>query len=229
VASDQNLLARELFEGIADAYEGPARLLSLGQYGRWRRAAVDALDIGPGAQVLDVATGTGLVARDLVRRTGARVVGLDLTFAMLRHARRRGLPVVTATAERLPFGDASFDALTFTYLLRYVDDPAATVVELARVLRRGGRMASVEFGMPTSRPVHALWKLQAFYVLPLACARLSPGWRAVGSFLGPSVESFARAWPAERLEEAWRAAGMEGVRTRRMTWGAGVVTVGTKR
>ena len=100
--------------------------------------------------MLDVATGTGLVARELVRRFGCSVVGIDQSPEMLAVARERtrGLPIelVEGRAEALPFADGEFAALTFTYLLRYVDDPAATVRELARVVRPGGTIAMLEFG-----------------------------------------------------------------------------------
>jgi demethylmenaquinone methyltransferase/2-methoxy-6-polyprenyl-1,4-benzoquinol methylase len=220
--------ARELFEGISDAYERPAQLLSLGQYGRWRRVAVARLELPPAALVLDVATGTGLVARDLVRRRGARVVGLDSTMAMLRHARAPGVSLVAGRGEQLPFPDASFDGVAFTYLLRYVDEPGATLRELARVLRPGGIMASVEFGLPHRGPLRAGWNLYVRHLLPLASSLLSPGWRDVGRFLGPSISSFCERFPQAELEELWRRAGMEDVRTRRLTFGAGVVSWATK-
>jgi demethylmenaquinone methyltransferase/2-methoxy-6-polyprenyl-1,4-benzoquinol methylase len=221
--------ARRLFDGIAAAYDLPAEAFSFGQYGRWRRFAVERLHLKPGAEVLDVATGTGLVARDLVRRYEARVTGLDQSREMLRAASARGLPVVGASAERLPFPDRRFDAVTFTYLLRYVDDPVATVAELARVLRPGGAMASVEFGVPAGRWTRPLWRLYALRVLPLVARPISPGWRAAGDFLGPSITGFAERWPTHALEAAWRAAGMRDLHTRLLSFGAGVVSWGHKR
>jgi demethylmenaquinone methyltransferase/2-methoxy-6-polyprenyl-1,4-benzoquinol methylase len=222
-----NLRARRLFEGIADSYDRPAELLSLGQYGRWRRFALRCLDCPRGARVLDVATGTGLVAADL-QRGGARVVGLDLTPEMLQRAVARGIAVVCGRAEELPFASGSFDRVAFTYLLRYVDDPEATLAELARVLRRDGVMASVEFGMPTLGVLRAGWQLYALKVLPRVSAALSPGWKEVGRFLGPSIASFDERFPPPVLEGLWRRAGLTGVRTRRLSSGAGVVTWGTK-
>jgi demethylmenaquinone methyltransferase / 2-methoxy-6-polyprenyl-1,4-benzoquinol methylase len=141
--------AERIFTGIAGSYDRVATVLSLGQDPRWRRALVDAIDARPTDRVLDVATGTGMVAQALRDRFGCTVVGLDQSPDMLRIARTRdGVfeTIVEGRAESLPFTDAAFDHLTFTYLLRYVDDPAATMRELARVVKPGGRVAMVEFG-----------------------------------------------------------------------------------
>ena len=130
------------------AYDRYAALLSFGQDPRWRRFLVSRIDAGPGDRVLDVATGTGAVALELVRQKGCTVVGVDQSEGMLETARRRvngSVELVQASAESLPFADGEFDALTFTYLFRYVDDPAATLRELARVVRPGGTIAGLEF------------------------------------------------------------------------------------
>ena len=108
---------------------------------------------------MDVATGTGAVALELVRRHGCSVVGIDRSPEMLAVARSRvaarglgaRIELHEGRAESLPFADASFDALTVTYLLRYVDDPAATIHELVRVVRPGGTVALLEFGVPQAR------------------------------------------------------------------------------
>src|SRR5437660_11872313 len=123
--------ARTLFAPLGPTYDRYSALLSFGQDPRWRRFLVSRIDAGPGDTVLDVATGTGLVARELVRQKGCAVVGLDQSPEMLAAARERtrGLDVtlVEGRAEQLPFRDAEFDALTFTCWLRYVDDPEATL------------------------------------------------------------------------------------------------------
>jgi demethylmenaquinone methyltransferase / 2-methoxy-6-polyprenyl-1,4-benzoquinol methylase len=228
VISERNARARSLFDGVADSYERPAELLSLGQYHRWRRCAVRNLAVTEGAIVLDVATGTGLVARALVRDRGVRVVGLDLTPAMLRRAPGPAIALVGGRAEQLPFPDSCFDGVVFTYLLRYVDDPAATVAELARVLRPGGSMASVEFGLPRSGILRACWKIYALWIFPRIAALFGRGWRAVAQFLGPSIVEFNQRWSLAAVEDLWRRAGMERVTTRTLTLGAGVVTFGVK-
>jgi demethylmenaquinone methyltransferase/2-methoxy-6-polyprenyl-1,4-benzoquinol methylase len=180
--------------------------------------------------VLDVATGTGLVAGALHERYACRVVGLDQSADMLATARDRNgsfIGIVRARAEALPFPDASFDHVTFTYLLRYVDDPAATLRELARVLRPGGRLATLEFGVPRG-PAYPLWWLYTRAVLPLAGWVVSARWRDVGAFLGPSIESFYRRHPQERIDRYWRDAGLTDLRVRRMSLGGGTVMSATR-
>lgn len=179
--------------------------------------------------MLDVATGTGLVAAELLRR-GFRVTGLDQTAEMLDVARQRLGPsaeLVHASAESMPFPDASFDHLTVTYLLRYVDDPGATLAELARVVRPGGIVASLEFGVPhgSARPP---WELYVGVGLPLAGRLLRNGWDEVGRFLGGSIKEFWARYPLERQLELWRAAGLLRVEVRRLSLGGGVVIWGTK-
>jgi demethylmenaquinone methyltransferase / 2-methoxy-6-polyprenyl-1,4-benzoquinol methylase len=222
--------ARALFAPLGPTYDRYAALLSFGQDGRWRRFLVSRLAVGPGDTVLDVATGTGAVARELIRRHGCTVVGLDQSPEMLAEARRRlgdRVRLVEATADRLPFDDAAFDGLTFTYLLRYVDDPAATLAELARVVRPGGVLAGLEFGLPAGvwRPP---WELYVRAGLPLAGRLISPGWSRVGDFLGPSIRDFYERWPLGRQLRAWHAAGVADVRTRRLSLGGGIVTWGTR-
>ncbi|HEV2011455.1 MAG TPA: class I SAM-dependent methyltransferase [Candidatus Limnocylindria bacterium] len=219
-----------MFTGIGRTYDRVATVLSFGQDPRWRRALVASVDAKPGQLVLDVATGTGLVARALRERYACRVVGLDQSSDMLAAARDRdGLfaGFVRARAERLPFPDASFDHVTFTYLLRYVDDPAATLRELARVLRPGGRLATLEFGVPRG-PAYPLWWLYTRVGLPLAGRVVSARWREVGAFLGPSIEAFYRRHPQERIDRYWRDAGLTDIRVRRMSLGGGTVMSATR-
>jgi demethylmenaquinone methyltransferase/2-methoxy-6-polyprenyl-1,4-benzoquinol methylase len=222
--------AQTLFAPLGPTYERYASLLSFGQDPRWRRFLVSRIDAGAGDTVLDVATGTGAVARELVRRHGCAVVGVDQSAGMLAEAARRlngRVRLVEASADALPFADGAFDALTFTYLLRYVDDPAATLRELARVVRPGGTVAGLEFGVPRGiwRP---LWELWVRVGLPAAGAAIRGGWREVGSFLGPSIRGHYDEWPLPRLLDAWRAAGIDDVRARRLSVGGGIVTWGRK-
>ncbi len=222
--------ARSLFAPLGPTYERSAALLSFGQDARWRRFLVSRIDAGPGDRVLDVATGTGLVARELVRAKGCRVVGVDQSAGMLGEARRRvngSVELVEASADSLPFADGEFDALTFTYLLRYVDDPAATLRELARVVRPGGSIAGLEFGVPR-RAARLPWELYVRVALPAAGAAIGNGWREAGSFLGGSIRDFDARWPLPRLLDAWRAAGIGGARARRLSLGGGIVTWGQK-
>src|SRR5207253_10660070 len=201
--------ARRIFSGIGATYERAGALLSFGQDARWRARLVDSVRAAPGDVVLDVATGTGLVARAVSERYGCEVVGLDPSGDMLSAAVARNghIPLVRARAERLPFPDESFDHLTFTYLLRYVDDPAATMRELARVVRPGGRIAMLEFGVPSGPPLWA-WRLWTRVGLPVLGRLVSKRWSDVGAFLGPSIERFYAAHPQDEVERSWRDAGM---------------------
>ncbi len=224
--------ARELFEPLGPTYDRYARLLSFGQDPRWRAFLVSRVRAGPSATVLDVATGTAAVAIDLVRTHGCSVVAIDQSPGMLAEAARRSaaagtslhIRLVEGRAESLPFEDASFDALTFTYLLRYVDDPAAALRELARVVRPGGTIASLEFGVPPGVLWRALWELWVRVGLPAAGRLISPGWSEVGRFLGPSIRDFYSRYSLQLLAELWEKAGLEGVQTRRLSLGGGVVT-----
>jgi len=222
--------ALELFAPLGPTYERYARLLSLGQDPRWRRFLVSRIEAGPEDEVLDVATGTGAVARELLRQKGCAVVGVDQSPEMLAVAREH-LPatvkLVEASAEHLPFKDASFRALTVTYLLRYVDDPGATLAELGRVVSPGGTVASLEFAIPAGlwRP---LWRVYVGVALPTAGRIVSPGWLEVGRFLGGSIRDFWRRYPLEHQLELWRAAGMEDVQYRRLSLGGGIVIWGRR-
>jgi demethylmenaquinone methyltransferase/2-methoxy-6-polyprenyl-1,4-benzoquinol methylase len=221
--------AKELFAPLAPTYDRYATLLSYGQDPRWRRFLVSRIDAGPGDRVLDVATGTGAVARELRRQKGCAVVGVDQSNEMLDEARRRGsTQLVEASAEDLPFEDGEFDALTFTYVLRYVDDPPAVLAELARVIRPGATIAGLEFGLPEG-PWRGLWELHVRAALPAVGAVVGNGWREVGSFLGPSIRAYHDAWTLERQLDAWRAAGIEDAQARRMSLGGGIVTWGRKK
>jgi demethylmenaquinone methyltransferase/2-methoxy-6-polyprenyl-1,4-benzoquinol methylase len=229
----RNEHAKRLFAPIAGSYDRYASLLSFGQDPRWRRFLVAR--VTPGSRVLDVATGTAAVAIQLARAGAREVVGVDQSREMLEAGRARveaaGLAgrvsLVEGRAESLPFGDGDFDALTVTYLLRYVDDPAATLRELARVVRPGGTVASLEFGLPRGlwRP---LWELYVRIGLPAAGAIVSPGWRDVGHFLGPSIRGFYERLPLDEQLALWRAAGIADVRARRLSVGGGVVVWGTR-
>jgi demethylmenaquinone methyltransferase/2-methoxy-6-polyprenyl-1,4-benzoquinol methylase len=232
VASPRKKHALEMFSKLPRSYDEVAAAFSFFQDPRWRRAAVEAVRASPDDRVLDVACGTGLVSAALVERWGCRVVGLDQSAAMLGRARAGADPrlaerigFVEGEAESLPFADGEFDHLTFTYLLRYVEDPAATLRELGRVVKPGGRVSSLEFCVPSGawfRP----WRLYTRVGLPALGRLVSRGWYEAGRFLGPSIEGFYRDYPLSRQVELWEAAGIEQIAVRRMSLGGGVVIWG---
>jgi demethylmenaquinone methyltransferase / 2-methoxy-6-polyprenyl-1,4-benzoquinol methylase len=231
VASARREQAKALFAPLGPTYDRYARLLSFGQDPRWRRFLVSRVEAAPDDTVLDVATGTGAVALELIRRSGCSVVGLDQSPEMLAVARRRlpaSVRLVEGDAGHLPFEDGSFDGVTFTYLLRYVDEPEATLRELARVVRPGGALAGLEFGVPPNGLVRTVWRGYVRLGLPLAGRLISPGWTSVGEFLGPSIVSFWRRLPLPRLLELWSEAGIADVRFRRMSLGGGIVIWGRR-
>ncbi len=227
--------ARRLFAGIASEYDRMGAVLSLGQDPRWRRFLVSKVNAIPGSWVLDVASGTGLVARELARRN-VRVVGLDQSPSMIRRGvarvREAGLEdrvrFALGQAQALPFGDETFDALTFTYLLRYVDDPAATIRELVRVIRPGGVMASLEFHAPSDPWMHAGWYAYTRAVLPVLGGVTSSAWYRTGRFLGPNISGFVARYPLPVQVRMWQEAGIRRIRTKQLTAGAAVVTWGIK-
>jgi demethylmenaquinone methyltransferase/2-methoxy-6-polyprenyl-1,4-benzoquinol methylase len=174
------------------------------------------------------------VAIELARADPARsVVGADQSPEMLVAGRERveheslagRIELRDARAEALPFADAEFDALTFTYLLRYVDDPAGQLRELARVVRPGGVVAMQEFGLPRGvwRP---LWELYVRALLPTAGLAVGGReWWDVGRFLGPSIRDFHERVP---LLQLWRDAGLRDVQERRLSVGGGIVVWGVR-
>jgi demethylmenaquinone methyltransferase/2-methoxy-6-polyprenyl-1,4-benzoquinol methylase len=234
--TERNRAALELFATLAGGYDRYARLFSFGQDPRWRSFLVSRLEVGADDTVLDVATGTAAVALELVRRRGCRVVGVDQSPQMLAQARRRvaaagaveRVELHEARAEELPFADASFDGLTFTYLLRYVDDVGATLRELARVVKPGRMVAMLEFFVPPALPARVAWEAYVRAGLPFLGRIVSPGWGDVGRFLGPSVREFWRRRPLEQLLDEWSRAGLEDVRSRRLSLGGGIVVWGRR-
>ena len=232
LTTDPNAFAQSLFSGLPRHYDALEELLSLGQNGRWRREMISHVTDGAPRAILDVATGTAGVALSLVRRTGADITGIDITEAMLRQGKARvtraevagRVNLIVGQAERLPFADNTFDALTFTYLLRYVADPAATLRELARVVKPGGAIASLEFCVPPSGFWRSWWWLYTRGVLPVA-GYLAGGkeWSRVGRFLGPNISNHYNRFPVAWTVEAWKDAGLVDVGVRGMSLGGGLV------
>jgi demethylmenaquinone methyltransferase / 2-methoxy-6-polyprenyl-1,4-benzoquinol methylase len=250
--ADPNRFARDLFTPLPARYDRLEEILSFGQNGRWRSAMIDRVLRADGV-ILDVASGTAGVALQLAARgtaggspesavrggpRGVRVVGVDLTEEMLRQGQRRvaaagrdgQVGLVVGRAEQLPFPDGYFDALTFTYLLRYVRDPQATLAELARVVRPGGTMASLEFCVPEGALWHPAWWAYTRLALPAGGFLLGGrDWFRVGRFLGPNISAHYRRYPVSWTVEAWQKAGLTDVGARVMSLGGGLVMWGTRQ
>lgn len=229
--------AQVLFSPLPRRYEQLAAWLSFGQNGRWRSEVVARVAAGGAEQVLDVATGPGGVAIELARRSSARIIALDVTSTMLgaatRAARDAGvddrITFVQGSGESLPFPDETFDALMFTYLLRYVPEPAAVLRELVRVVKPGGTVANLEFFVPPGPYARAAWWLYTRTVLPFAGFVLGGReWWDVGRFLGPSITTHYRRYSLDWHVRAWREAGVDDVETRVMSLGGGLVMWGRK-
>ncbi len=225
-------IPRRLFSPVASDYVSRAQLLSFFQYRRWHRVLLASLELPPGARVLDVASGTGALAFDLLRRPGLEVVAADITRPMLLQAQLRSsqdgarLHLVECTAEAAPFADSTFDAVVFAYLLRYVADLPQTLAGLARLLRPGGVLASLDFAIPQGL-AYPLWRMYTDHLLPRAGSVFSPAWRRIGSFLGPSIRDFYDRWPEDRLLQAWRDSGFPDVQARRLSLGGALIMWGT--
>jgi demethylmenaquinone methyltransferase/2-methoxy-6-polyprenyl-1,4-benzoquinol methylase len=235
VGNERKQRALELFAPLGPTYDRYAALLSFGQDPLWRSFLVSRVGAKPGDTVLDVATGTGAVAIELARRYGCSVVGIDQSAEMLDAGRARvaraGLDHLVrlelGTAEQLPL-ETRFDALTFTYLLRYVDDPARTLAGLVQAVRPGGAICGLDFYIPRGDATRPLWNFYVDHGLPMLGRAIAPGWRAVGEFLGPSIRGFYDRFPLPRLVELWREAGAIDVRHRLLSLGGGVVIWGRR-
>ncbi len=229
---------RPLFSPLPRRYDALAEVLSFFHNARWRSFLVSRIPAVGDGVVADIAAGTAAVSLALARRLpAARVVGVDLTPLMLATGKRRvslagladRIALVNGDASVLPLASASVDALTFTYLLRYVPDPAATLAELARVVKPGGVMASMEFGVPSGPVSGPLWRLYTRAVLPVFgfVTGGRPWWR-VGRFLGPSISGHYRRYPVAWTVAAWERAGFTNVGVRAMSLGGGLIMWGQR-
>jgi len=204
----------DMFDDVAPAYDKANFFISFGQDRRWRRHSVRALQLTPGQKVLDVAAGTG-VSTQAIAKTGAWAVAADFSLGMLKAGERRGLPRVAADAMHLPFADASFDAVTISFGLRNVQDPALALAEFARVTRPGGQLLVCE----VSRPRFALFRwghrVHLRHVLPFLAKRFSSNPEAY-TYLGESTE----AWMDQKtLARAIADNGWSAVAWRSLTFG----------
>jgi demethylmenaquinone methyltransferase/2-methoxy-6-polyprenyl-1,4-benzoquinol methylase len=229
-------LAQDLFDGVAPSYDTWAQVLTFFQYLRWRRFLVSQMALRPGNLVLDVCTGTAGVAMEIADHHNGQIVGLDVSHSMLQAGLRAiekknldgRIQLTQGRAEHLPFPDETFNTVVFTYLLRYVQDPDATIRELSRVLKPGGELLSLEFGIPEAIWVRALWEIYNRVVMPVMTIPVSRGWHRMGCFLGPSISNFCQRYPVDRIAAIWRENGIPLVETKPLLRGAAIVMWGTK-
>ena len=234
--NSKNRRARQLFDGIARNYEWPAQMFSLLQYGRWRNQLVSRLELKARDAVLDICTGPAGVALSLASRADCHIIGLDISDQMLaqaqqnirRNRKESSISLVQGRAENLPFSDNTFDAVIFTFLLRYVEDIDTTLKEIVRVLRPGGQVASLEFYAPEGLVIRSLWLLHTRLAVPVGAALLSSGWSKVGSFLGPSISNFYRRHPLHEIRSSLSKAGISEVQLRQLSLGGAVIMWGRK-
>jgi len=229
--------AQDLFDGVASSYDTWAQVLTFFQYLRWRRFLVSQMAFRQGNLVLDVCTGTAGVAIEISDHHDGQIVGIDVSHSMLeaglRAVEKRSLDgrvqLTQGRAEHLPFPDETFDTVVFTYLLRYVQDPDATIRELSRVLKPGGELLSLEFGIPEALWIKALWLIYNKVVMPVMTIPVSRGWHRVGCFLGPNISDFCKRCPVDRIAAIWRESGFPVVEIKHLLGGAAIVMWGTKQ
>jgi demethylmenaquinone methyltransferase / 2-methoxy-6-polyprenyl-1,4-benzoquinol methylase len=205
-----------MFDGVAARYDRTNTVLSFGRDRAWRRATGAALALRPGDRVLDVGAGTGVSTAELAG-DGRLAVGADLSLGMLAAGRRTRphVPLLAADALALPFGDSSFDAVTISFALRNVVDPAAALAELWRVTRPGGRLVVCEFSHPRNRMFRTLYLSYLMRSLPAVARRVASNPDAY-VYLAESI----RAWPDQAGLADWITdAGWTGVAWRDLTGG----------
>jgi demethylmenaquinone methyltransferase/2-methoxy-6-polyprenyl-1,4-benzoquinol methylase len=205
-----------MFDGVAVRYDLTNDVLSLGQDRRWRRAVEKAIQAQAGERVLDLAAGTG-TSSEPFHAAGAFVVPCDFSLGMLRvgKQRRSDLPFVGGDALRLPFADASFDAVTISFGLRNLNDIDAGLREMLRVTRPGGRLVVCEFSRPTWAPFRTVYVEYLMRALPALARRVSSSPDAY-VYLAESI----RAWPDQNaLGEKITRAGWSDVRWRDLSGG----------
>jgi demethylmenaquinone methyltransferase/2-methoxy-6-polyprenyl-1,4-benzoquinol methylase len=209
-----------MFDQTAASYDRLDAIMSLGSGPRHRGRALRRAGLGPGMRVLDVATGTGAVARVAVRLVGPTgfVVGIDPSPGMLAEHARRPCPahLVRGVAESLPFADGIFDFVTMGYALRHVPDLVTTFREYRRVLRPGGRMLVLDFYRARHAAVRGLGRLYLGVMVP-RMARVACASRALQRLMEYCWDTVASSVPPAAIAETLTAAGLEDVRVK--SWG----------
>jgi len=209
-----------MFDGVARHYDRTNDILSAGNAPLWRYATVKAVDPQPGERILDIAAGTGTSSIALTK-TGATVVAVDFSAGMIAEGERRHpeLEFIEADAEKLPFKDNEFDAVTISFGLRNINDPRAALAEMYRVLKPGGRLVVTEFSKPPRAILRAGYQAYMKFVMPTVVKVASSNSEAY-TYLNESI----KAWPDQGELSRWiRGAGFTRVAYRNLT--AGVVAM----
>jgi len=205
-----------MFDGVARGYDRTNAVLSVGNAALWRIATVRAVDPQPGERILDIAAGTGTSSIALAK-TGATVVALDFSQGMVEEGRRRHphLHFVHGDAEKLPFADGEFDAVTISFGLRNVQQPEVALAEMHRVLKPGGRVVICEFSRPPLGFLRAGYHAYLRHVMPVIAGAASSNPTAY-TYLFESI----RHWPEQTILSQWlRTAGFGRVGYRNLSWG----------
>jgi demethylmenaquinone methyltransferase/2-methoxy-6-polyprenyl-1,4-benzoquinol methylase len=228
-APDKARRVQRMFNAIARSYDLNNRLHSLGRDQAWRRAAVRTAAVSAGERVLDLACGTGDLARAFTRSPADAVLGADFAPAMLAEARRKKTPrraplhYLAADGLRLPLPDAAVNVASIAFGIRNVADPDAAAREMRRVLRPGGRALILEFGMPKRWPLRPLYELYFHHIMPRTATWIARDGSGAYRYLPRSVNTFL---DEPGLADLLRGAGFEAVSTRRLTFGIAVLVVG---
>lgn len=219
--SGRKPFVRDLFDAGAPWYEPINKLLSFGSGDRYRREALQRHGLQPGMRLLDLATGTGVVARAASRVCGGSEghVGVDASIGMLREARQSlALPLVKGSGDLLPFRDESFDMVTIGFALRHFADLTNTFAEIQRVLAPGGRLLALEITPPTSGPVSAVLGFYMGRVVPFAVRLWTRDDDAV-QMMKYYWDTTRTCVPPATIIEAMSTAGLKNAR-RHVEWGS---------
>jgi demethylmenaquinone methyltransferase/2-methoxy-6-polyprenyl-1,4-benzoquinol methylase len=214
-----------MFDDVAKRYDRTNTVLSGGNDILWRAATVRAVAPVQGERILDIAAGTGTSSAAL-RKNGARIVAVDFSPGMIAEGRRKhsDIEFIEADAEKLPFGDNEFDAVTISFGLRNVNNPRVALGEMYRVLKPGGRLVICEFSTPPVAIMRAGYNTYLKFAMPLIAKRASSNPEAY-SYLAESIA----AWPAQGELSQWiRAAGFTRVAHRNLTVGVVALHRGRK-
>jgi demethylmenaquinone methyltransferase / 2-methoxy-6-polyprenyl-1,4-benzoquinol methylase len=207
---------RRMFDAVARRYDLTNDVLSLGQDRRWRREVIAAVDPQPGQRVLDLAAGTGTSSQPFAD-AGADVVPCDFSIGMLRVGKKAKpvLPFTAGDGTRLPFADGTFDAVTISFGLRNIVDPAAGLAEMRRVTKPGGRLVVCEFSHPANRAFRTVYMEYLMKTLPRVARAVSSSPDAY-VYLAESI----RAWPdQDGLARMIREAGWTRPQWRNLSGG----------